>query len=197
MNAVALGNVCKTRVRQVVCLLIALEFVGPICLAQSNADLAPSDIEASYLYNFGKFVRWPNAASSAQPFFVCILGQDVFGRKLDDLVARDTIQNRKIVAKRIASPSDAADCQIIFIPLSEDARLKDDLDALAGKPILTVSDNPQFLDRGGMIQFVLQDRRVRFLVNLAAAQRNGLALDSELLKVAMHVITEPVGEAQP
>ncbi len=75
--------------------------------------------------------------------------------------------------------------------------LKRDLDALNKKPILTVSSLPQFLERGGMIQFLLQNRRVRFAVNLPAAERTGLAMSSELLKVAIYVSKTAIGEVEP
>lgn len=61
------------------------------------------------------------------------------------------------------------------------------LSDLHNTPVLTVSDAPDFVDRGGMLQFVVQDDKVRFLVNLGAAERAGLSLSSELLKVAVSV----------
>jgi hypothetical protein len=85
----------------------------------------------------------------------------------------------------------------VFLGVSEDAHLKKDLDAFEKKPILTVSNIPRFLERGGMIQFLVQDRRVRFAVNLPAAERTGLALSSELLKVAVYVSKVAAAEAAP
>jgi hypothetical protein len=67
----------------------------------------------------------------------------------------------------------------------------EDLDKTA---VLTVSDMPQFAQRGGMIQFVLEGNRVRFEVNLIATQHAGLTLSSDLLKVATAVRRNPAGE---
>jgi hypothetical protein len=53
--------------------------------------------------------------------------------------------------------------------------------------VLTVSDMPQFTQHGGMIQFVTEAKRVRFEVNLTSAERTGLTLSSQLLKVAIGV----------
>ena len=53
---------------------------------------------------------------------------------------------------------------------------------LSTGPALTVSDFPQFLKRGGMIQFVLEGNRVRFEVNLAAVKSAGLTLASSFSK---------------
>jgi hypothetical protein len=65
------------------------------------------------------------------------------------------------------------------------------LSALAALPVLTVSDMPGFIEHGGMVQFVLENDNVRFEVNLSAANKSGLALSSQLLKVAARVVGNP------
>jgi hypothetical protein len=165
--------------------------------AQGTSGMAPADIEAAYLYNFGKFVRFPAApATGPSTFAICILGDDEFGGALDTLVANESIQGRRIVTRRLASPAAANNCQIVFISSSEDARLQKDIAALEKRPVLTVSSLPQFLAQGGMVQFLLQNKRVRFAVNLTAASQTGLELSSELLKVAVRVDAKPAPEAK-
>jgi hypothetical protein len=167
------------------------------CFAQPPARLSPSDVEAAYLYNFGKFIRYPALqGQDSTSFSICILGEDGFGGALDSLVANESIEGRKIVVRRPASAAAANNCQIVFIAPSEEPRLARDLAALEKKPVLTVSTLPGFLEHGGMIEFVLQSNRVRFAVNLAPAEQSGLALSSELLKVAVRVDTKPALEAK-
>ena len=167
---------------------LAMVCVCLCCSAQTTVSVTRSDVEAAYLYNFAKFVQWPeDKAAESQPFSICLLGEDEFGRRLDDLIANETFQGRRIVAKRFSSVAAAESCQIVFIGQSEEARLSKDLSALNTKHVLTVSDLPQFLERGGAIQFLFQNNMVRFAVNLAAAQQAGLTLSSELLKVAVFV----------
>jgi len=174
-------------------LLVAALAAG--CAIQARADLTPSDVEAAYLYNFGKFVNWPPTQSSPA-FTICTLGDD-FGPTLESLVANERMQGQKIAARRLASIADAETCQIVFLGAGEESRLSRDLAALKGKPILTVSSLPGFLDRGGMIQFVIQNNRVRFAIGLANAEHTGLSLSSELLKVAAYVNPKSTGEAKP
>jgi hypothetical protein len=150
-------------------------------------------VEAAYLYNFGRFVEWPAKLTPAQnsSFTVCVLGEDPFGQALDTTLAGETMGNQRVVARRISSPQMADDCQILFISSSEANRLNKIIEALDKSAILTVSDIPQFLQRHGMIQFVLEENRIRFAVNLIATQRAGLTLSSELLKVATAVRKNP------
>jgi hypothetical protein len=142
-------------------------------------------VQAAYLYNFGKFAQWPVATrAKAETFNVCVFGEDPFGPILNATVAGGTVDGKTVVAKRIVSAPDAVECRILFISLSEDKRLDKILEALNGAAVLTVSDMPRFAERGGMIQFILDENRVRFQVNLTAAQNAGLILSSQLLKLA-------------
>ena len=124
-------------------------------------------------------------------FTICVLGEDPFGQALDATLAGETIGNQRVAARRISSPQMSGDCQILFISSSEANRLNRIIEALDKSAVLTVSDIPQFSQRGGMIQFVLEENRIRFEVNLAATQRAGLTLSSELLKVATVVRKNP------
>jgi hypothetical protein len=153
-----------------------------------QAQTRPSEyqVKAAYLYNFGKFVNWPGDHNFSD-FNVCVLGTDPFGPTLDRIISNATINGKKVLAKRIAKPQDAAECRIVFLGSSEASRLPSDIAALNKLGVLTVSDIPDFIQRGGMIQFVLDGDRVRFEVDLTAAKEAGLSLSSELLKVAMKV----------
>jgi hypothetical protein len=80
---------------------------------------------------------------------------------------------------------------VIYIGSSADGRLKTALAALRTSSILTVSDASDFTRLGGMIQFVLEGNKVRFEINLTAAQRASLSVSSELLKVATAIRRGP------
>jgi hypothetical protein len=160
----------------------------PVLHAQ---DPRPTDyqVKATYLYNFGRFIEWPGNVAAAQggSFTVCVLGQDPFGPSLDATLAGETIGGKTVVAKRISSAEESGDCQIVFLSRMDDSRLNQIIAGLDKKAVLTVSDMSQFVKRGGMIQFVLEGKKVRFEVNLTATQHAGLTLSSELLKVATAV----------
>lgn len=157
-------------------------------VAMPAQTLSEYDVEAAYLYNFGKFVRWPaGALAGANSFDICILGQDPFGGTLDRLIAQDQIEGKPIHRRVIAHAAEAAGCAIVYISDSEEANRQKILSALNGKGYLLVSGLPHFVEDGGTIQFSVQENRVRFEINLDAASKNRLVLSSELLKVALSV----------
>jgi hypothetical protein len=147
------------------------------------------EVKATYLYNFIRFTAWPTNITQAQnsSFAICVLGQDPFGPALNAILKDETIAGKSIVAQRIPTPQAAINCRVLFISSSESPRLKQILTTLGDASVLTVSELPDFTQRGGMVQFVSEGNRVRFEVNLASAERAGLTMSSELLKVAVNV----------
>ena len=163
------------------------------CLHAQEPKPTEHQVKATYLYNFGQFVRWPRNASALQSdsFSICVLGQDPFHSILDAALHGETIDGKSVVARRISTPQEAAICRVLFISSSEEHQLKEILEAVGQAGVLTVSDMPYFTQRGGMIQFTREGNRIRFAVNLTNAEVGGLILSSELLKVAITVRRNP------
>ena len=166
-----------------------------VCFAASGFTqvVAPTerDIKAEDLLNFGRFLRYAKAPPPRSSFDLCILGQDELDKSIDDLAARETISNLPIHVRHEPDVKASKSCAIVFISASEGDHIREDLAILAGLDVLTVSDSQDFLDRGGMIQFVHVEKQVRFAVNLDAVNRTHLVLSSELLRVASSVKGKP------
>lgn len=147
-----------------------------------------SQVKAAYLYNFGKFVKWPQDRATAADFFgICILGKDPFGEVLDATVRRESIDGKQIKVQRLSRIQEATSCSVLFVSSSEENHLVTILPAAQRLSLLTVSDIKQFSERGGIVGFVSQQDRIRFEVNREAAEQSHLLLSSDLLKVAVKV----------
>jgi hypothetical protein len=183
------------RCRQLGLVALALSWTLPVVPSlQAQSSPTEYEVKATYLYNFGRFTEWPNkewptraTAPSGGAFTICVLGQDPFGQALNATLAGETINGTNTVAARISKPQEAVNCRILFISSSEDSQLKQILGALEGTSVLTVSDMPQFSQRGGMVQFILDGKKVRFEVNLTPVKHAHLTLSSQLLKVAVNL----------
>ena len=161
--------------------------------ASTRAQPRPSEyqVKAAYLYNFGRFAKWHDDPAAGDVYPICVLGRDPFGSLLDAAIAGGTIDGRRAVTRRIGQAKDAPGCRVVYIGVSEEAQLPEVLSSLGVSHALTVSDLPDFTRRGGMIEFVADADRVRFEVNAASAEAAGIALSSELLKVAVRVRRRP------
>lgn len=169
------------------CLVLA-DTPGTALPAQTGRPNA-GQVQAAYLYNFGKFVKWPalTPANQSGAFVICVLDQDPFGETLQLTLAGETVAGKPVVIKRLSRFQDASACHILFIGASQTRDLKAILSAVDESAVLTVSDMPDFSKRGGMIQFVFDGDRIRFEINLEGAEKSHLVFPSELLKVAVAV----------
>jgi hypothetical protein len=160
------------------------------CTRAQSPTAKEYQVKAAFLYNFAKFVEWPPSsfADAVAPLRICIFGQDPFGQSLHDIINNRSINGRKLEVDRVVDLPHARSCHILFIALSEKASVKQILEGLRGAGVLTVGDTKDFVGQGGMINFILEDDRVKFEVSPAAAERAGLKISSKLLSVAKLIV---------
>jgi hypothetical protein len=151
------------------------------------------DIKAAFLFNFASFVEWPGAAfaNASSPFVIGVIGDDPFGSILEEIIAGEKIAGHPLVLRRFNSRqvTEAAGCHILFVSQSESRRLRPLLQQLRGKPVLTVSDIPNFLDAGGAVAFTTEGS-VHLTINPRAARTGQLSVSSKLLRLARVVDKE-------
>jgi len=152
--------------------------------AEPVAETLEYPVKAAYLYQFAHFVEWPGTEGTASPFLIGVLGDDLFGGALDRAVARKAVGGRPLVVRRFRTPEELEECAIVFVAGSAMGRLDAILSKTARWPSLTVGESDGFTQAGGMIRFFVDGNRVRFDVNLPAAQSAGLRLSSRLLALA-------------
>lgn len=118
------------------------------------------------------------------PIVIGILGEDPFGRVLDDVVRGETVRSRQLVVERFRRVEEIKTCHILFISRSEIEKYEQIFATLNGRPILTVGDTEGFATRGGMIRLLTEQNRIRLRVNVRAARAAGLTISSRLLRAA-------------
>lgn len=178
--------------------------------AAGEDEGAPSQeykVKAAFLYNFLKFVDWPNGkeADADQPITLGIIGKDPFEKAFEP-VKDKKVKNRDVVIKRFKSVTElieqgekgkseldkqieaAKKCHLLFICSSEKEGLKEILTGLKDCPVLTVGDSKDLLESGGIINFVMEQQKVRFEINESAAKRSRLKISSQLLRLARKVV---------
>jgi hypothetical protein len=156
------------------------------------------ELKAAFLYHFALFVQYPSpAADPKDPFAIGVLGKDPFGASLDRVAAIKTVDGRPITIRRFRSVEDYKQCSILFIAIesaadegetndkkdSPEDRLAALLDKVKDAPVLIVGDSPGLGKRGAIINFYIQENKIRFEINKGAAKKHGLQLSSKLLKL--------------
>lgn len=174
-------------------LLVAILFHASTVRPQQG-ESGEYQLKAAFLFNFAKFVQWPpNSFPNPQSEFgICVLGDDPFGRSIDDVLHGKTIGEHPVMISRCRSLGEMTHCQMVFVSASERKRLPEVLAALKGTSTLAVGETDGFAASGGVIQFTLEEQRVRFIINVNAAERANLQISSKLLALAKLVRDVPV-----
>jgi hypothetical protein len=164
-----------------------LFFIPCVC-AQPTAK--EYEIKALFLYHFTNFVSWPHSAftGDADPFRICLFGEDPFGKTIDLTVNNQQVDNHPLVVERINDISALRTCHILFIHPSEQVRLEEVLNAIKDYPILTVSEIEGFVTKGGMIEFIKLDNKVGMGINPNALNAVNLKARAQLLKLVKIIV---------
>ena len=174
-------------------LLGRVSFLIVACLLGAATTLATAAdpsmeyrLKAAFLLNFPNFVEWPATAfaSPNDPVVLGIFGKDPFEGALEEMAGPKVINGRSVTVRVTSDVRELRNCHVVFFPASVKQKHSAIQDALAGLSILTVSEVPGFAERGGIVNFVVENRHVRFEVNPSAAQVRRIKMSSKLLQLA-------------
>ena len=198
-----------THSRRLICLAV-LTVISCACFTAYPATQTDStkeyQVKAAFLYNFIKFVDWQDekVANSTGPIVITVIGKGPFGEAFKTIEGKQ-IKGNIVVIERIESfkqlkktgvksesyaktIKNLRKCQLLFISSSEKKDLEEIFDVLKGSSVLTVGEMDNFLETGGIINFLIKDRKVGFEVNNVAADNANLKIRSKLLRLAKRVI---------
>lgn len=153
-----------------------------------NRSPTEYDVKAAMLLNFAKFVDWPpeKLDSTNSPVIIGVFGRDPFGPVLDELVKNQEVSGHRLEVRRLTQSDTVTNCHVVFC--SGSAAETDKLLAVAKQAkVVFVSDTETFTRQGGHIGLYIQESKLRFEVNLAAFERSGLKMHSQVLKLAPRV----------
>jgi len=172
--------------------------LAPLCMAgislAAQAALEPPlaaehseyEIESAMLYNFTKFVDWPGSALGAGgvPVVVGVWGDDGLFPVLAVALRNKTVYGHPVVVRRLDSSADPRSCAVLFVGASDRKEIARIVQSVRGSPVLTIGELVQFSRLGGVLAFIRDGNRIRFEINLDAADRAGLQVSSKLLRLA-------------
>jgi hypothetical protein len=148
-------------------------------------------LKAAFLYNFAKFTEWPaDALTPGQPLSLCVVGDDFVAYALDQTISGHAVEGHRLTVQILKPDAPARGCHLLFISFREAKRTAQRLDALKDVPVLTVGDDDKFAEQGGVAQLITEGDRMRFAINVTAAQRAHVTLSSKLLSLAQIIKSE-------
>ena len=148
-----------------------------------------NQVKAAFLYKFGSYVEWPTHSfeRSDSPFVIGVVEADAFAQVLEQTVAGRSMNGRAVQVLRLRRGEPLRPLHILFIPRHESAMLGESLAATKGLPVLVVTDSERGLIAGSMINFVVENNKVRFDISPEPAEQNQLKISARLMSVARKI----------
>ena len=163
-------------------------------LADPEAErVSETQIKAAFLYNFTRFVEWPAGTfqSKSHAIVIGILGEGPLAADLTAIVAGRRVNGREIVVTSVRGADEVAQAQMLFVSENADGQFDSLQMFIQESPVLTVGESPAFAAASGAIVFVRQNGKLRFEINMTAAERAHLKVSGELQKLAAAVRRTP------
>ncbi len=185
------------RIRISVAAVIGLLLCGALLFQPSHAvaqneDDAECRVKLAFLYNFEQFTQWPPQAfhDPSAPLTICVAGQDPFGSEMEQGLQGRKVSSHPIQIRKLKRDDDPRTCHMIFVRASEKRIVGQIVAGLKGSSTLTVGESKGFADLGGVINLTLEENKLRFEINLAAATQTRLKISSKLLALAKIIKAE-------
>lgn len=170
-----------------------LHIISVLCLiACSSVNLHAQEqkaeeyqVKALFLYNFINFIDWPADSSihSSPAINICIIGDDPFDKALEE-IRNKTVKDKNLVIRFFRPSDDPKGCHLLFIPAAEKRHAAHILKSVRDANVLTVGDTEELARQGAIIGFYIEQKKLRFAINIEAARRAGLKISAKLLKLA-------------
>lgn len=141
-----------------------------------------AEVKAALLYNFAKYIEWPESHQAVRPIVFAVLGSEAVAESLFRISAGRTVGGREVRVIELR-PDGTERFDVLFIGGDHEVGT---LPSRVG--VLVVGESPRFLERGGMITFVRREGKIRFDINVEAAMRAELRISSALISLADRVV---------
>ena len=166
-------------------LIVAHTSFYPKVFAQSTNTATFENLLSVYIYNFTKFIEWPQ--SKSDDFKICVWGENNIVNPLNTIAQKENVNGKRIVVNVIEDIRKISDCNILFVGEEDKSQLNKIIENIKGKNILLITNSAGFAKRGAGINFLRVDDKIKFEINKAVLEANKIIPSSRLLSLAVHV----------
>jgi hypothetical protein len=180
-------NPLRARFLTLLTLILSTSLLAiPAQLAWSASETSEAEVKIAYLYNFARYVQWPDSAfaSNDAPIVICVLGDGSFVSEAKGIIGSRKVGAHGVQVVTRSAVEQTSNCHILYIPASASAQHSEVISSLGSRSVFTVSESAGFAKNGGVANFIREDRKIRFEINRKAANKAGLKVSARLLRVA-------------
>jgi hypothetical protein len=156
------------------------------CAGVWAQERATHEIHAAMLYNFIKYVQWPNEAEGGE-FVVGVMGEDDVFNTLKTWYDGKPKGTKKYVIKKLSSAAEAATCQVVYLGRGKSKEFENIKNSITGKSVLTITDGNGLGQKGSCINFKVIDGKLKFELNQATVGSSNLKVSGQLSSMAIMI----------
>lgn len=161
-------------------------------LVQEEGSTYEYDVKAVFLYNFTRYVEWPEALQP-EGLTIVVLGESAIVPPLREIARKGAVGKAPIVVRQCFDVGQIGRPRILFIARSAVPLIAQVLEEIRGTDILTVGESEGLAARGVAINFVERNGTIRFEMSERTLRQTGIQVSSQLLKLAILVDEENGG----
>jgi len=150
-----------------------------------SQSIEKQTVLAALTINVARFTTWPELIfkEPESAFNLCVYGDNVVQQSFSNINNKQ-VNKRSIHIINISRLRKLNQCQLIYISELERNKLIPLLLELKDKPILTIGENIEFLQAGGIVGLENINGKIQLTINLAIIKQSKLVISSRLLKLA-------------
>lgn len=145
-------------------------------------------IEASYIYNIAKLVQWRDEGMRRGPFIIGVIGSTNLYQELVNKYAMRSIGKQPIEVRKLPEMAEVDACHILFIPAANRNLLAPILKQPNARATLIITDFPDALANGAVVNFIPARNTLKYEINLANAEKHRIEVGLTLRQLADRVV---------
>ena len=172
--------------RRIIALIVLISMTGFPNLSLHAQMLNEDTLKSNYLIGFIDFIHWERETKN--PIIIGLVGDSTLEREIQIIADKKKAAGASrgfVVTKITDIEKELPTVDVIFLPKGSESSWPTIIPKAKELGILTVGDSSGFLEAGGLIEFVIKKNRLRFTLNLEAAEDYRMGFSSKLARLAV------------
>ena len=157
----------------------ALIILGLVALS-ITAKAQDEKFKALFMYNFTKYIEWPQNKQSGD-FVIGVIGNPAIVGELNAIAQRKTVGSQAIKIKEISASDEVTKMHIVYVAESKSADAADIAGKVKGKGVVLITDKPGLAQSTSGINYIKKDGKQSFEVNQNHLNEFGVKVSSQLI----------------
>jgi hypothetical protein len=156
----------------------------PVSSKTFAQDRPLHEVYSMMVYNFTKYVQWPDHDASGE-FVIGVIGNSEVFNTLNGWYGGKPRGSKTYVIKKFSSAAEVTECHVLFIDKGKSGEFEAVNTKIKGKGTLVITDKNGMGEKGSAINFKTVDNKLKFELNQKAIEASNLKVSGALSSMAI------------